>query len=199
MSKEVSIPISGCFSSKAFVPLGPEGRQIVPPPVEDPPWREAPSRVLCGAERGWGNGLPNDIRGPLAGRKNLPNGSSDIPTIIPWHVPLRNALSPSPVTLLVSRIRRAQPHRLNSRSHTRTLEVFLAAGAPSEDLFYARGGELFPSAWHRRGCSAYLDLAPRFAPPAGLSHPLPLLPRPRPAKRKSAGLRRGYNLSALRA
>ena len=58
--------------------------------------------------------LPKDIQAPLAGRRNLSNGSSENPIIIHWHVPLRSAFSPLPFTLLVSRKSGAQLQRSDS-------------------------------------------------------------------------------------
>ena len=146
---------------------GPSGRKTVAP-------SEPRAFSFCGARAGYR--FPNDVRAPLAGRKNLLSGSSDNPTIISCHVPLRNAFSPLPVTLLVSQVSGAQLHRPDSRSDIGTLEVFLTAGAPSEDLFSAREEELFPSARHQIGQPVYLDLKTPF----------------RPTKRRSAGLRQGY-------
>ena len=137
---------------------------------------------------------PHDIGAPLAGRKNLPNGSIDNPAIIPCHVPLRNAFSPPPFPLLVSRIGGAQLSRLDSRSDIEAREVFLATGAPSDDLFTARESELFPSATNRIGPSANLDVGHRFAPPAGLLPFLSWVPRPRSAK--SAELQTGLHSSS---
>ena len=59
MSEEDSIPISGCFSSNPFGPLGPKGCQIVAPP-------EAPSAV--GGERGWGTEV-RKCESPACGAK----------------------------------------------------------------------------------------------------------------------------------
>ena len=119
--------------------------------MEAPP--EALSRALCGTERGWGTGRKNDLRAPLAGRKNLSNGASDNHPINPLYFPSRNAFSPHPVTLLASRMSGAQLQRLDSRSDIGTLEIFLAAEAPSQGLFSARVAGIFPSARHRRGRS----------------------------------------------
>jgi hypothetical protein len=139
MSERDSIRISRCFSSKAFVLLGPEGRQNVAPP-------EAPSRVLCAAERGWGTGLPNDIQDPLAGRKNLSGEFSDKQTIIPC-IFLSEVLSlRSPLSFsfheLVEPNSTGWVHEVISGPG----KFFLDVGASAEERFSTRAGGLFPSA-----------------------------------------------------